>query len=89
MQFYFFYHNYRYNYLFTNEYNFLLVTAQTRGATVEAAYFRHGHPITSLCRECAARHAPIVDERQENENAHISEEVIVDSVVVSSSDLQV
>lgn len=66
------------------------MTAQTRGATVEAAHSRHGHPITSLCREFAARHAPIVKERQENDNDHISEEVIVmDSVVVPPSDVQV
>ncbi|KEH18008.1 hypothetical protein MTR_8g009850 [Medicago truncatula] len=40
--------------------------------------------------ECASsRHAPIVDERQENDNVHMSEEVIVmDSVVAPPSDLQ-
>ncbi|KAK2378078.1 TMV resistance protein N [Trifolium repens] len=62
------------------------VTTLTRGATVDASHFWHGHPITSL-----ARHAHVVEERQENDNVHMSEpeEVIVmDSVVVPPSDVQ-
>ncbi|WJX59707.1 hypothetical protein P8452_44996 [Trifolium repens] len=64
----------------------LSVTTLTREATVDASHFWHGHPITSL-----ARHAHVVEERQENDNVHMSEpeEVIVmDSVVVPPSDVQ-
>jgi len=64
--------------------------ALTRGATVDATHFGLGHPINSLGRECAARHAPIVDEWQENDNIYMSEEVIVtDSDVSPASYLQV
>ncbi|GAU28343.1 hypothetical protein TSUD_256710 [Trifolium subterraneum] len=60
------------------------LTILTRGATVDASHFGHGHPITSL-----ATH--VVEERQENDNVHMSEpeEVIVmDSVVDPPSDVQ-
>ncbi|AET00733.2 hypothetical protein MTR_5g095310 [Medicago truncatula] len=64
-------------------------TVRTRRARVGVAHFGRGHSITSACRECAARHAPIVDERQENDNVHISQEVIVtDNVVIPPSDVQ-
>jgi len=57
---------------------------------VGVAHFGRGHSITSLCRECAARNAPTVDERQENDNVHVLEEVIVtESNVVPPSDMQV
>jgi hypothetical protein len=48
-------------------------------------------PLYVGTRECASsRHAPIVDEQQENDNIYISEEVIVtDSVVAPTSYLQV
>jgi hypothetical protein len=63
---------------------------QTRGATIDASHSRHGHPITCRERVAAVRHAPIVEERQENENVHMSEEVIVtDNVVVPLSYVQV
>jgi len=63
---------------------------QTRGATIDASHCRHRHPITCRERAAAARHAPIVEERQENENVHMSEEVIVtDNVVVPQSYVQV
>jgi len=63
---------------------------QTRGASVDASHSRHGHPITCREREAADRHAPIVQERQENENVHMTEEVIVtDNVVVPQSHVQV
>jgi len=40
--------------------------------------------------ECAARDAPRVEEKQENDNVHMSEEVIVtDNVVVPLSYVQV
>ncbi|KAK2378081.1 hypothetical protein QL285_078676 [Trifolium repens] len=58
---------------------------QTREATIDAAHSGHGYSTTDLCRESAARHAPIV----ENDNMHILEEAIVtDSVVVPPSDVQ-
>jgi len=61
---------------------------QTRGTPVDASHSRHGHPIAS--REFAARHAPIVEERRENDNIHMSEEIIVtDNVVVPLSYVQV
>ncbi|XP_045786908.1 uncharacterized protein LOC123882145 [Trifolium pratense] len=61
------------------------VTTQTREATIDAAHSGHGYSTTSLCRESAAKHAPIV----ENDNLHVLEEVIVtDSVVVPPSDMQ-
>lgn len=60
---------------------------QTREATIDS-HSRHGHPIAS--REFAARHVPIVEERRENDNIHMSEEVIVtDNVVVPLSYVQV
>ncbi|KAK2431924.1 hypothetical protein QL285_030092 [Trifolium repens] len=62
---------------------------ETRGTTVDAAHSRHGNPITSFCRECVARHAPIVEEPQQNANAHMSEEVVVmGGAVVPPSDMQ-
>lgn len=62
------------------------VMTQTRGATIDS-HSRHGHPIAS--REFAARHVPIVEERRENDNIHMSEEVIVtDNVVVPLSYVQ-
>jgi hypothetical protein len=52
---------------------------------IDAAHSGHGYSTTDLCRESAARHAPIV----ENDNMHILEEAIVtDSVVVPPSDVQ-
>jgi hypothetical protein len=58
---------------------------QTREAMIDAAHSGHGYSTTDLCRESAARHAPIV----ENDNMHILEEAIVtDSVVVPPSDVQ-
>ncbi|GAU28337.1 hypothetical protein TSUD_256650 [Trifolium subterraneum] len=66
-----------------------LTMTQTRGATVDASHSRHGNPITSFCTECVARHAPIVEEPQQNANVHMSEELIVmDNVVVPPSDTQ-
>lgn len=66
------------------------VMTQIRGATIDASHSRHRHPIT--CREraaVAARHAPIVEERQENDNIHMSEEIIVtDNVSVPLSNVQ-
>ncbi|XP_058742851.1 uncharacterized protein LOC131615711 [Vicia villosa] len=52
----------------------LSVTIHTRGAKVDAAHSGHGHPITYLSRECTARHEHTVEERQENDNVHMSEE---------------
>ncbi|MCI39015.1 hypothetical protein A2U01_0060244, partial [Trifolium medium] len=62
-------------------------TTLTRGATVDASHFWHGHPITSL-----AIHAHVVEERQENDNVHMSEPedvIVMDNVVVPPSDVQV
>lgn len=50
------------------------MTTHTRGAKVDAPHSGDGHPITYLCRECAARHERIVEGRQENGNVHMSEE---------------
>ncbi|CAJ2633776.1 unnamed protein product [Trifolium pratense] len=62
------------------------VTTLTRGAMVGASHFWHGHPVTSL-----AINAHIVEERQENDNVHMSEPedaTVMDSVAVPPSDVQ-